>query len=399
MERKGALQSIKVLDLTRILCGPYSSMLLADMGAEIIKIEQPDTGDDTRAFAPFLNGDSMYFANLNRNKKSITLNLKSVEGKKMFLKLVSQVDVVMENFRPGIMDKLGLGYEILKETNDQIIYAAVSGFGSYGPYSDRPGYDILSQAMGGLMSVTGWPDGPPTRAGNGMGDILAGMFLTIGILAALQGRVVTGKGQRLDIALVDSVVATLGAEAQRYFATGKSPERLGNRYAPIAPYDSFKAKDGYFIIACGNQKLYKDFCCNVIRRPDLWEDKRFHEQSDRVHNQAVLKEIIEEWAADYTVDEVVALVMEGGVPSGPILNLEQIAQNNHIANTREMFINIEHPVIGPMKVIGNPIKLMDTMPAVWAPAPTLGQHNEEFYSQWLNLGKDEIHSLHNKGVI
>lgn len=399
MEKQGALKSLVILDLTRVLCGPFSSMLLADMGAEIIKIENPNSGDDTRSFAPFRNGDSMYFANFNRNKKSITLNLKSTEGKEMFFKLVSQADVVMENFRPGVMDKLGIGYDVLKKVNDQIIYAAVSGFGSYGPYSNRPGYDILSQAMGGLMSVTGWPDGPPTRAGNGMGDILAGMFLTIGILAAIQGRNSLGKGQRVDIALVDSVVATLGAESQRYFATGTVPERLGNRYAPIAPYDSFKAKNGRFIIACGNQRLYKDFCCNVIHRPELWEDERFHEQITRVQNQTVLKEIIEAWAANYTVDEVVDIVMAGGVPAGPILDLEQIAQNEHIVGAREMFINVTHPVIGPMNIIGNPIKLMDTMPNVRTPAPTLGQHNVEVYSQWLGIGSDMVKSLQDKGVV
>ncbi len=399
MEEHGALQNIVILDLTRVLCGPYCSSLLADMGAEVIKIENPDCGDDTRAFAPFRNGESMYFANLNRNKKGITLNLKSTEGKEMFFKLVSEVDVVMENFRPGVMDKLGLGYEVLKGVNDQIIYAAASGFGSYGPYSNRPGYDILSQAMGGLMSVTGWPDGPPTRAGNGMGDILAGMYLAIGILAAINSRNINGKGQRVDIALADSIVATLGVEAQRYFSTGIVPERLGNRYAPLAPYDSFKAKDGYFIIACGNQRLYKDFCYEVIRRPELWEDERFHEQTDRVKNQAVLKEIIEEWAADYTIEEAVDLVMAGGVPSGPILNLQQISQNEHIVGVREMFIDVEHPVIGPMTVGGNPIKMMSTMPKVRTPAPMLGQHNEEVYLRLLGIGSEMVEALHDRGVI
>ena len=253
---KKALSDITVLDLTRVLAGPYCTMMLADFGANVIKIEVPGKGDDTRAFGPLKNGASMYYANVNRNKKGVTLNLKSPEGKKLFLEMVKKADVVVENYRPGVMDKLGVGYDVLKEVNDQIIYGAVSGFGCYGPYSQRPGYDIIAQSSGGLMSITGEAGGHPLRVGNAMGDVLGGMNLTIGILTALHARALTGKGQRVDVSLVDSVVSSLETGTQRYFASGKQPELMGNRYASAYPYDSFQASDGLFVIGCGNDKLY-----------------------------------------------------------------------------------------------------------------------------------------------
>lgn len=281
MNTHKALEDIRVLDLTRVVAGPYSTMILADLGAEVIKLEIPYKGDDTRNYAPYKNGSSMYFANINRNKKSITLNLKTEEGREIFRKLVTKVDVIVENFRPGVMDKLGLGYEDLKKINNQIIYAAVSGFGSYGPYSQRPGYDILAQAMGGLMSLTGYPELPPMRAGNAMGDVLGGLNLTIGILGALHARNITGAGQMVDVALVDSVVSSLDSATQRYFENGEIPQRIGNRYAPCAPYDVFHARDTEMIIACGNQGLYEKLCA-LMERIDLITDERFAVMEDRV---------------------------------------------------------------------------------------------------------------------
>ena len=236
-----ALSNITVLDLTRVLAGPYCTMMLADYGANVIKIEMPGKGDDTRAMGPKKNDYSMYYAYVNRGKKGITLNLKSEEGKKLFLEMVKKADVVVENYRPGVMDKLGVGYDVLKEVNDQIIYAAVSGFGCYGPKHQRPGYDIIAQATSGLMSITGEAGGQPLRVGNAMGDVLGGMNLTIGILMALNARTVTGRGQRVDVALVDSVVSSLEVGWQRFFASGKQPELIGNRYASAFPYDSFQA--------------------------------------------------------------------------------------------------------------------------------------------------------------
>ena len=295
-----ALQDIVVLDLTRVLAGPYCTMMLADFGADVIKIEIPVKGDDTRGMGPFVNNSSLYYANVNRNKKSVTLNLKDTKGKELFLAMVKKADVVVENYRPGVMDKLGVGYDVLKEVNDRIIYAAVSGFGSYGRNSARPGYDIIAQAYGGLMSITGEPDGEPLRVGTAIGDVLGGMNLTIGVLTALHARELSGKGQRVDVALVDSVISSLETGTQRYFASGKLPRRIGNRYASAYPYDSFKAKDGSFVIGCGNDKLFNLLCTRVLHREDLLTDPRFLNNALRCENHAALKVEIEKWSTTVT---------------------------------------------------------------------------------------------------
>ena len=296
-----ALSNITVLDLTRVLAGPYCTMMLADYGANVIKIEMPGKGDDTRAMGPKKNDYSMYYAYVNRGKKGITLNLKSEEGKKLFLEMVKKADVVVENYRPGVMDKLGVGYDVLKEVNDQIIYAAVSGFGCYGPKHQRPGYDIIAQATSGLMSITGEAGGQPLRVGNAMGDVLGGMNLTIGILMALNARTVTGRGQRVDVALVDSVVSSLEVGWQRFFASGKQPELMGNRYASAFPYDSFQASDGRFVIGCGNDKLFTLLCTKALDRADLLEDPRFDTNIHRCENYAALKPEIEKWSSQHTI--------------------------------------------------------------------------------------------------
>ncbi|MCR5656419.1 MAG: CoA transferase [Butyrivibrio sp.] len=393
-----ALQGVRVLDLTRVVAGPYGGSILGDFGADVIKIEVPGKGDDARGYGPYRNGESMYYANLNRNKRGITLNLKSDEGKEIFKELVKKSDVVLENYRPGVMDKLGLGYEVLKEINPGIIYAACSGFGSYGSYSQRPGYDIISQGMGGLMSVTGAPGGEPTRSGNAMGDILGGMNMVMGVLLALYARERTGVGQRVDVSLVDSVVASLENAYIRYFDSGNIPVRNGNAYASIAPYDTYHAKDGFVIIACGNQKLYEKFC-RLIHREDMITDERFLTVPLRVKNNLEQKKEIEKWTMERSVSEVVDIILGAGIPAGPIYDVKQITEDHHIAEEREMFIDIEHPVIGPMKVNGNPIKLMDMMPRVSRPAPTLGQDNEEVFREILSFDEKKVSELKEKSVI
>lgn len=399
-ERKAeqALENLTVLDLTRVVAGPYAGALLGDLGANVIKIEIPGRGDDARGYGPYENGESMYYANLNRNKRGITLNMKSEKGKEAFLKLVEKADILIENFRPGVMDKLGLGYDRLKEINPRLIYGAVSGFGSYGPYAMRPGYDIVSQAMGGLMSVTGAKGGEPTRSGNAMGDILGGMNLVIGVLAAVNYRNMTGKGQRVDISLVDSVVASLENAYVRYFKSHELPVRNGNAYASIAPYDAYHAKDGYVIIACGNQKLYEKFCNEVVNMPWMITDERFLTVPLRVENNEIQKKYIEEWTTKYTVDEVVDIVLSHGIPAGPIYNVKQITEDHHIAEVREMFIDIDHPVIGKMTVNGCPVKLMDAMPRINRPGPTLGQHNKEIYKA-IGYTDDELEEMKKENVI
>lgn len=399
LEKVEALQNLVVLDLTRVVAGPYAGSILGDFGAEVIKIEVPGKGDDARSYGPYRNGESVYYANLNRNKKGITLNLKTEEGKKIFLELVNKADILLENYRPGVMERLGLGYEVLREKNPRLIYGAVSGFGCYGSYSDRPGYDIISQAMGGLMSVTGAKNGDPTRSGNAMGDILGGMNLVIGVLMALNVRTLTGKGQKVDVSLVDSVVASLENAYTRYFESGQLPVRNGNVYASIAPYDSYQAKDGQVIIACGNQKLYEKLCNEVLHMPWMITDERFLTVSLRVQNNEIQKKYIEEWTTQYTVNEIVENVLAKGIPAGPIYNVRQITEDKHIAIEREMFVEIEHPVIGKMKVNGNPIKLMDNMPEISKPAPTLGQHNEEIFCGLLKHSEEQIKEWRKHNII
>lgn len=397
-EQPQALEGIRVLDLTRVVAGPYGGSILGDFGADIIKIEVPGKGDDARGYGPYRNGESMYFANLNRNKRGITLNLKTEKGKEIFRKLVAGADVLLENYRPGVMDKLGLGYEELKKINPRLIYAACSGFGSYGQYSQRPGYDIISQGMGGLMSVTGATGGAPTRSGNAMGDILGGMNMVMGVLLALHAREKTGLGQRVDVSLVDSVVASLENAYVRYFDSSEIPVRNGNAYASIAPYDTYQAKDGYVIIACGNQKLYEKFC-HLIERDDMITDERFLTVPLRVKNNLIQKAEIEKWTGTRNVDEIVSIILGAGIPAGPIYNVKQITQDKHIAQDREMFIETQHPVIGSMKVNGNPIKLMDMMPRITRTAPTLGQDNEYVLKEILEYTDNDVEAFAASGVI
>lgn len=394
-----ALGDITVLDLTRVLAGPYCTMMLADFGANVIKVEIPGKGDDTRAMGPIKNGASMYYANVNRNKKGVTLNLKAPEGKELFRELVKKADVVVENYRPGVMDKLGLGYDELKKVNPRIIYAAVSGFGCYGPNSQRPGYDIIAQAVGGLMSISGHPGGQPTRVGSAMGDMLGGMNLTIGILMALHARQLTGRGQRVDVALVDSVVASLETGTQRYFASGKLPELMGNRYAAAYPYDSFAAADGSFVIACGNNHLFQLLCEKVIHRPDLLTDPRFDSNLKRCDNHAALKPEIEKWTSLHTIDEAVEAINAAGVPAAPINDMRRVTSDDSIANVREMFVPLHHPVIGDMRVNGNPVKLLDMMPQITRHAPELGQDNEAVYGELLGLDAAALNEYREKHVI
>ena len=289
----GLLDGLVVLDLTRVLAGPYAGMLLADMGATVYKVEMPNVGDDSRAMGPFVNKQSVYFANFNRGKVGITLNLKAPEGKEIFKELVKKADVLIENYRPGTMEKLGLGYDVLKEVNPKLVYGAVSGFGHTGPYSKRAGYDIVGQAMGGLMSTSGWPGGSPTRTGTPMGDVLGGLNLAVGVLAAVLKAQKSGTGEKVDISLVDSVVSSMQNINMIYLSTGRIPERIGNRYESTYPYDSFKTKTTDVIIGAGNDKLYY-LLCDLMERPDLKVDPRFVHVVDRVANHKEMKEEIEE---------------------------------------------------------------------------------------------------------
>lgn len=398
MQRLGALEGITVLDLTRVLAGPFCTMMLADMGANVIKIEEAGKGADERQMGPFFNGESAYYMNLNRNKKGVTLNLKSPKGKEIFKELVKKADVVVENYRPGTMAKLGLGYDTLKEVNPGIIYAAVSGFGQYGPYAKRPGYDIISQAMSGLMSTTGWPGGHPTRSGTAMGDVLGGLSVTIGILAAIQNRHHTGLGQVVDVALVDSAVASLEIINMIYLTEKRLPQRIGNRYESVYPYDSFQAKDDLVIIGGGNDKLWRLFS-TLIGRPELADHPDYQKTRDRVKNHVAVKEIVEEWTKSRTVAEIVDALLAAGIPAAPIYNIEQVVNDPHIGGAREMFVDIEHPKAGKVTITGPHIKLSETKASIRTPSPGLGEHNAEVLGALLGISKEEVDKLTTEGVL
>lgn len=391
MNGKGLLDGVRVLDLTRVLAGPYCGMMLADMGADVIKIEMPGKGDDSRRNAPIVHGESAYFMNLNRNKRGMTLNLKTEKGQEIFKKLVSKSDIVLENYRPGVMEKLGLGYEELRKINPAIVYGAVSGFGHYGPYSSRPGYDILGQAMSGLMSTTGWPGGAPTRTGTAISDVMGGIGCCVGVLAAYVNRLKTGTGDKVDVSLVDSMVSSLEIINMIYLCTGRVPGRIGNRYEAIYPYDSFEAKDGMVIIACGNDKLY-GLLKGVLMIPEL-EEERFTTNVQRVENHEPLKAIIETWTRERNLDDIVEILLDAGVPSAPINTIDRVAADPHIAGAREMFVDLEHPKAGKMKVTGNQLKFTNQKVIIDRPAPLLGQHTEEILGELLGISSDEYEEL------
>jgi crotonobetainyl-CoA:carnitine CoA-transferase CaiB-like acyl-CoA transferase len=388
----------RVLDLSRVLAGPYCSMLLADMGADVIKLEVPGVGDDSRQFPPFKGGESLYYVNLNRGKRGIVMDLKKPEGRDLFLGLVRRCDVLIENFRPGTMERLGLGYNTLREANPRLIYAAISGFGQTGPYRGLPGYDIIGQALGGLMSVTGWPDSPPTRVGTAIGDILSALFCCVGILAALRVRESTGVGQMVDIALVDSVFASLENIPQKFFADGAVPERIGNRYEFVYPYDSFRARDGWVIIGIANDSIWRRFL-EAAGIPGLGEDPRFGSNKMRVENHASLKPLIEEWTAKKMVAEIVSLMNESGVPACPIHDVREVVEDPHVSGAREMVVEVDQPGLGRIRVLGNPVKMSETRPTPRSPAPALGADTGDVLEELLGLTRAQILGLRKRGVI
>ena len=396
---KYALEGIKVLDLSRVLAGPYSTMIMSDMGAEVIKVEMPGSGDDTRVFPPIVKGESVYFKNMNRNKKGITLNLKDPKGKEIFLELVKKADILIENYRPGTMEKLGLGYETLKEINKGLIYGCISGFGHYGPYSKRAGYDIVGQAMSGIMSVTGWPGGEATRTGGPISDAMAGISLVAGVLAAYRYKQETGIGQKVDISLVDTLVSSMQIINQIYLATGRLPERIGNRYESTYPYDTFDTKDGQTIVlGCANDKVWQ-IVCKLMGRDELIEDPNMKTNPLRVQNHALIRPIVNEWTKTQNAQELVGLLLDNGCPAAPIYDISQVAEDPHIAEARDMFPEIEYPRIGKLRVTGSHFKLSETEVGPKGPAPDLGQHTNEVLKNALGYSDEDIARLREDGVV
>lgn len=397
-ENKGLLEGIVVLDLTRVLAGPYCGTLIADMGATVIKVENPIGGDDSRSMGPFINGNSVYYANFNRSKLGCTLNLKTSEGKEIFKELVKKADIIIENYRPGTMEKLGLGYDELKKENPAIIYGAVSGFGHTGPLSKRAGYDIIGQAMGGLMSTTGWPGGPATRSGTPLGDVLGGLNLAIGILAALVNREKTGLGEKVDVALVDSVASAMENITMIYQATGRIPQRIGNRYESTYPYDSFPANDGDVIIAAGNNKLFS-ILCEIMEQPELKNDSRFLDVKSRVANHDDLFQIVSTWTKKYSVEEIDKKLNDAGCPASIVNTIDRLVVDRQIAGAREMFPEIEQPGIGKLQITACPQKLTRTKSYPRKAAPLLGEDNIDIYGKLLGFDENKIKELKEKGII
>ena len=386
------LEGVVVLDLSRVLAAPYTGMILADMGADVIKIERPGKGDDSRAYGPFKNGESVYYMSLNRGKRSMTLNMKSEEGKQILKDLVKEADVLVENFRGGTMDKLGLGYDVLKEINPRLIYSACTGFGMTGPYKFDPAYDVIVQGMGGIMSITGQEGGEPTKVGASIGDITAGIFSAVGIMMALYAREKTGKGQLVDVSMLDCQVAILENAIARYMNAGVSPKPIGNRHASITPFQSLKTSDGYVIIAVGNDTLWQKFC-GLIDRPDLAADPRFTTNPLRTENVKVLGEELTKTFVTKTMDEWLHILKEGGIPVGPINDVERVIKDPAVI-ARDMIVTTHHPVAGDVEMAGVPIKLSDTPGSVDGPAPTLGQHTREILKEKLNMDDARIDQLY-----
>jgi len=380
-----------------VLAGPFAGMLLADLGAQVIKVELPGRGDDAREFGPFANGVSGYFASVNRGKRSITLNLKSSEGKAIFLRLAEKADVLIENYRPGVMERLGLDYESLRPTNPRLIYAAVSGFGQSGPYSHRPAYDAVIQGMSGLMSITGDEDGLPARVGVSIGDLSAAAFAVIGVLAALHQRDRTGTGQMVDVAMLDSLIALLENAISRYSITGEVPGRLGTRHPSITPFQAFDTADGQVVVAIGNDQLFSSFC-RLVGEEQLATDPRFCSNSLRTGNHADLQEemgaIIRRRPTAWWLEHL----EREGIPSGPINTVADMAHDPQV-NAREMIQEVMDPVAGLMHMAGIPIKLSDTPGAVVGPAPALGQHTEEVLGELLGLSAEKVAGLRERGVV
>jgi crotonobetainyl-CoA:carnitine CoA-transferase CaiB-like acyl-CoA transferase len=393
----GVLEGIRIVDFSRALAGPYCTMLLGDMGAEVIKIEMPGTGDDSRGWGPpFIKGESAYFLSINRNKKSISLNLKSEESKEIIQKLIQTAEVLVETNRPGAMDRLGLGYNEVQKIKPDIIYCSISGFGQDGPYRQRPGFDQVLQGMGGLMGLTGEPGGAPMKVGVAVTDIATGMFAAIGILSAIYHKQKTGEGQWVDASMLDGQVSWLTYQGGRYLASGEIPEKTGSGHPLIVPYQAFKAKDAYINIAVGNDNLWKKFC-EAVNLQDIVDDPRFATNAKRVENRNEVVAIIGKVIATKTMDEWLAILEKAGIPCGPIYTVDKIFSDPQVLS-RNMLVDVDHPKCGKIRLTGVPIKLSKTPGAVSLPPPFLGQHNQEMLQE-LGYASKDIEDFKSRKVI
>ncbi len=396
----GPLTGLRVLDLTRVLAGPTCTQMLGDLGAEVIKIERPEAGDDTRGFAPpFVPNtkESAYFVGVNRNKKSVTLDIAKPEGQAIIHKLLEHCDILVENFKVGALAKYGLGYEQLAKTHPRLIYCSITGFGQTGPYAPRPGYDALIQAMGGVMSLTGEPNGSPQKVGVPVADLFAGLYGCIGILAAVNHRNSTGQGQQIDIGMLDTHVAWLANQGMNYLATGENPARLGNQHPNIAPYQEFPTKDGYLILAVGNDPTFERFC-KAFGQEALLADPRFATNPIRVQNRQLVTDTLTPVMKSKTTAEWIDALEALKIGCGPINTLEQVFADPHV-QAREMVVEMAHGSGETVKVIANPVKLSATPPSYRSAPPVLGEHTEDVLASMLKMSASDIAALREKGIL
>ena len=399
------LTNIRVLDITRALAGPYCTMMLGDLGAEVIKVEAPGAGDESRSWGPpFIGkpygpypGESAYFIAVNRNKLSLTVNIKSIDGQGIIRQLVNNSDVFVENFRTGVLDKLGLGYDDLHKLNPRMIYCSISGYGRSGPYADRPGYDAILQAEGGLMSITGPVDGEPSRVGIPIVDITTGLFSTTGILAALRVRDLTGEGQFIDMSLFDANIALLTNVGSNYLVGGSSPCRYGNAHPNLTPYEAFQARDRWFVLAVANDRQW-EILCQVIGHPDLKNDLRYATNNDRLANRQSLLNILKEIIITRDANEWLAEFGKAGLPCGAINSIPEVFENPQ-TQARKMVLNVAHSTAGQVRLAGFPYKLSHTPAEVHHPPPLLGEHTEKILVELLGYSPENVSILHEQGTI
>ena len=391
-----ALPGIKVVDLTRTLAGPFCTMMLGDMGADVIKVEEPSLGDETRSWTPFWNGQSTQFLAFNRNKRSLTLNLKDKRAVEICLKLASQADVMIESFRAGTADRMGIGYEAVKAINPRIVYCCISGFGRTGPMAERPGYDLIIQGYGGLMSTTGGPDGEPVRTGYSLVDLFAGMMAYGSIMTALYAREKTGVGQLVEASLLEGQIATMSYHAVGYLATGRIPRPMGSAHPSLVPYQAFPSLDGFFIVGCGNDGLWRRLCPS-IGLDELTDDPKYRSNTDRVQHREELVSILSGRFRTRTTAEWVEIIGEAGVPCGPINRVSDLVSDPQVV-ARDMMVSIPHPQVPDLKAPGSPLKLADMPASVRRYPPLLGEHSQEVVSE-LGYSVEEVDRLREEGVI
>ncbi len=393
---KPPLQGVKVIDLTSALAGPYCSLLLGDLGAEVIKIEEAKAGDMLRKQGPFIEGEGAYFLYGNRNKKSLTLNLQEERGRDILIKLVKDADILVENYRPQVKFRLKIDYATLQEINPRLLYCSVSGFGQTGPWADRAGFDQIAQGLSGFMSITGFAGSGPCRVGVAIGDSVAAMFATYGILAAFVERKESGVGQYIETSLLESLVALLGFQSGIYFGTGKAPLQLGNDHGTVAPYGTYRTQDGYINIAAGTQRMWEKLC-QVLKLDELLNDPKFQTIPDRVQNKDELRVLLEKILVQRPVAEWVEILNNEGIPCGPILTIDQVFTDEQVLH-QKMLLEVDHATAGRIKMIGFPVKMSRTPCQITLPPPALGQHTQEIL-KGLDYSDEEIEELKKSGII